>query len=86
MAVSTKDGDQKISPAAHGIEDNASGPVLYMALGLGSKSWKLTFCGGRKRRQAPLPAGDAMKRLEVFACLQSSQSGPYIAGPYSNRK
>ncbi|HUX25792.1 MAG TPA: hypothetical protein VMV87_14375 [Burkholderiales bacterium] len=44
-----------MNPAAHTIEDNASGPVLYMALELSNKSWRLTFGGGGKRRQLSLP-------------------------------
>jgi len=44
-----------MNPAAHTIEDNASGSVLYMALEPSNKSWRLTFGGGGKRRQLSLP-------------------------------
>ena len=65
MAFSTKEGDQKLNPAAHRLEDNASGSVLYMALELSNKSWRLTFGGGGKRWQVSLPAGDLMKLSEA---------------------
>src|SRR3990170_4426955 len=56
-----------MNPAAHRNEDNASAPVLYMALELSNKSWRLTFGGGGKRRQVSVPAGDLMKLSEAVA-------------------
>ncbi|MCJ7837768.1 MAG: hypothetical protein MUP61_00955 [Burkholderiales bacterium] len=53
-----------MNPEAHRIEDNASGPVLYMALELSNKSWRLTFGGGSKRR---LVSGAATGQLSTFA-------------------
>ena len=40
-----------MNPAARGIEDNASGPVWYMALELSNKRWSLTFGGGGKAQE-----------------------------------
>ena len=58
MAFSTKEGYRKVNPAARRIEDNPSGTVLYLALGLSNKRWRLTFGGGGNRRQEWLPRGD----------------------------
>ena len=44
-----------MNPAAHRNEDNASAPVLYMALELSNKNWRLTFGGGGKRRHPMAP-------------------------------
>ena len=52
MAFSTKEKDQKMNSAAHRNEDNASAPVLYMAVELSNKSRRLTFGDGVKRREA----------------------------------
>ena len=52
-----------MNPAAHRNEDNASAPVLYMALELSNKSWRLTFGGDGKRRQVSVAAADLMKLL-----------------------
>jgi transposase len=38
-----------------------------MALELSNKSWRLTFGGGGKRRQVPVPAADLMKLSEAVA-------------------
>jgi hypothetical protein len=45
-----------MNPAAHRNEDNALAPVLYMALELSNKCWRLTFGDGAKRRQVSVPA------------------------------
>ncbi|MBI3375462.1 MAG: hypothetical protein HY017_27410 [Betaproteobacteria bacterium] len=50
-----------MNPAALRNEDNASAPVLYMALELSNKSWRLAFGDGTKRRQVPVPAADLPK-------------------------
>src|SRR3972149_2202703 len=50
-----------MNPAAHRNEDNALAPVLYMALELSNKSWRLTFGDGAKRRQVAVPAADLAK-------------------------
>ena len=67
VAFSTKEGDQKMNPATHGNEDNASAPVLYMALELSNKSWRLAFGDGAKRRQVSVPAADLAKLAEAVA-------------------
>src|SRR3989338_9052205 len=50
-----------MNPAALRNEDNASAPVLYMALELSNKSWRLAFGDGTKRRQVLVPAADLAK-------------------------
>ena len=50
-----------MNPATHGMEGNATAPVLYMALELSNKRWRLAFGDGVKRRQASVPAADLAK-------------------------
>ena len=50
-----------MNPAALRNEDNASAPVLYMALELSNKSWRLALGDGTKRRQVSVPAADLAK-------------------------
>jgi transposase len=50
-----------MNAATHGTEVNVSAPVLYMALELSNKTWRLTFSDGAKRRQVTVPAADLMK-------------------------
>ena len=50
-----------MNPAAYRNEDNALAPVLYMALELSNKSWRLTFGDGTKPRQVSVPAADLAK-------------------------
>jgi transposase len=40
------------------MEGNAPAPVLYMALELSNRSWRLAFGDGAKRRQVSVPAAD----------------------------
>ncbi len=47
--------------ATQGSEGSASAPVLYMALELSNKTWRLAFSDGAKRRQVTVPAADLMK-------------------------
>ena len=54
-----------MNPATHGTEGSASVPVLYMALELSNKSWRLAFSDGVKRRQVAVPAADLMKLAEA---------------------
>ena len=56
-----------MNPATHGVEGNASAPVLYMALELSNKSWRLALSDGAKRRQVAVPAADLMKLSEAVA-------------------
>lgn len=50
-----------MNPATHGTEGNAPAPVLYMALELSNKSWRLAFSDGARRRQVSIAAGDLAK-------------------------
>lgn len=61
VAFSTKEGDQKMNPAACKNEDSALAPVLYMALELSNKSWRLALSDGARRRQVSVPAAELMK-------------------------
>ena len=56
-----------MNPTAHRNEDNASAPVLYMALELSNRSWRLTFGDGVKRREVSVPAADLAKLSEARA-------------------
>src|SRR2546426_1119434 len=56
-----------MNPATHGSEGNASAPVLYMALELSNKTWRLAFSDGAKRGQVAVPAADLMKLSEAVA-------------------
>ena len=56
-----------MNAATHRVEGNANAPVLYMALELSNKSWRLTFGGAGKRRQVSVPAADLMKLSEAVA-------------------
>ena len=56
-----------MNPATQGTEGSASAPVLYMALELSNKSWRLAFGDGTKHRQASVPAADLAKLAEAVA-------------------
>ena len=56
-----------MNAATHGMEVNASAPVLYMALELSNKTWRLALSDGAKRRQVVVPAADLMKLSEAVA-------------------
>jgi len=47
--------------ATHGTEGSATAPVLYMALELSSKTWRLALSDGAKRRQVTVSVADLMK-------------------------
>lgn len=53
-----------MNPATHGSEGNAAAPVMYMALELSNKTWRLALSDGTKRRQVSVPAAD----LAQLAC------------------
>jgi hypothetical protein len=53
-----------MNPATHGTEGSASAPVLYMALELSNKTWRLALSDGARRRQVSVPAAD----LAMLAC------------------
>jgi transposase len=67
VAFLPKEGDQKMNPAACRNEDNAEAPVLYMALELSNKSWRVAFSDGAKRRQGTVPAADLEKLAGAVA-------------------
>jgi len=56
-----------MNPATHGREGSATAPVLYMALELSNKSWRLAFSDGAKHRQVVVPAADLAKLAEAVA-------------------
>ncbi len=53
--------------AAHRVEGNGKVPVLYMALELSDKTWKVVFGDGVRRRQVVVPAGGLVKLHEAVA-------------------
>ena len=53
-----------MNPAALGVDDNAAVPVLYMALELGNKTWKVAFSDGVKGRRRTVDAGDVCRLRE----------------------
>ncbi|MEX2488292.1 MAG: IS110 family transposase [Pseudomonadales bacterium] len=61
-------------------KDNATGGVLYMALELSDKHWKLGFSNGDKNRQVTIAAGDwpALRAAvtQAKAKLQLAETGP----------
>ncbi len=56
-----------MNPATHWTVDNASAPVLYMALELGNSNWRLAFGDGAKRRQVFVPAAELAKLAAAVA-------------------
>jgi transposase len=54
-----------MNAATHETEVNASAPVLYMALELSNKTWRLALSDGAKRRQVVVPAADLLKLSEA---------------------
>lgn len=56
-----------MNPATHETEGSASAPVLYMALELSNKSWRLALSDGVKHRQVVVPAADLGKLAEAVA-------------------
>jgi heme oxygenase len=54
-----------MNPATHGSEGNATAPVLYMALELSNRTWRLVLSDGAKRRQVAVPAADLLKLGEA---------------------
>jgi hypothetical protein len=47
-----------MSPTTRAAEGSAAAPVLYMALELSNRSWRLAFGDGAKHRQVSVPAAD----------------------------
>ena len=75
-------------------KDNVNGQVLYMALELSDKRWKLRFSNGEKERQVTIESGDwsglrgavreVKKRLridpeaQVYSCYEAGRDGFWI--------
>jgi len=47
-----------MNPETQAMEGNAAAPVLYMALELSNRSWRLAFGDGARRRRVSVPAAD----------------------------
>ena len=47
-----------MNPTTHATQGSASAPVLYMALELSNRSWRLALGDGAKHRQVSVPAAD----------------------------
>jgi transposase len=56
-----------MNPATHGSEGNAPAPVMYMALELSNKTWRLALSAGTKRRQVSVPAADLAQLARAVA-------------------
>ena len=56
-----------MNPATHRIGDHAEAPVLYMALELSKRTWRLAFSDGARRRQVSVPAADLAKLAGAVA-------------------
>lgn len=56
-----------MNAATHEMEVNTSAPVLYMALELSNKTWRLALSDGVKRRQVVVPAAELMRFSEAVA-------------------
>ena len=56
-----------MNPATHGTEGSATAPVLYMALELSNKNWRLALSDGAKSRQVSVAAADLAKLAEAVA-------------------
>ena len=59
-----------MNPTTHETEGNAAAPVLsvlYMALELSNRSWRLAFGDAAKHRQVSVPAADLAALAEAVA-------------------
>jgi transposase len=68
-----------MNPTTHGSEANASAPVLYMALELSNKTWRLALSDGAKRRQVTVPAADLARLAEAVAKAKARFGIPVTA-------
>ena len=62
-----REGDQEMNHATHATEGSVSALVLYMALELSNKTWRLAFSDGAKRWQVSVPAADLAKLSQAVA-------------------
>jgi transposase len=83
-----------MTTVTHSGNDNASNPVLYMALELSSKKWLLVFGNGKKIRQISIDANNIQKLDEeikrskekfkllreatVYSCYEAGRDGFWI--------
>jgi len=56
-----------MNPATRKHEDSVVEAMLYMALELSNKTWRVTFGDGARRRQVSVPAGDLAKLREALS-------------------
>ena len=56
-----------MNPTTHETEGSAVAPVLYMALELSNRSWRLAFGDGARHRQVSVPAADLAALAEAVA-------------------
>jgi len=56
-----------MNPATRGNERNANAPVLYIALELSNKTWKLVLGDADRRRYVAVHAADLIKLGEALA-------------------
>ena len=68
-----------MNAATHGTEVNASAPVLYMALELSNKTWRLALSDGAKRRQVVVAAADLPRLSEAVAKAKERFGMPALA-------
>jgi hypothetical protein len=62
-----------MNPATRGNEGNANAPVLYIALELSNKTWKLVLGDGDRRRQVAVHAADLVKLGEALPVHRHAQ-------------
>ena len=72
-----------MNPVTHGVEGSASAPVLYMALELSNKTWRLALSDGAKCRQVSVPAADLARLAEAVAKAKERFKLPASAGVVS---
>ena len=56
-----------MNPATRKHEDSVVEAMLYMALELSNKTWRVTFGDGARRREGLVPAGDLAKLREALS-------------------
>jgi hypothetical protein len=62
-----------MKPANYGMRGSASAPVLYLALELSDKTWRLGLSDGAKRCQVTVPAADLMKLAEAVVLMSREE-------------
>src|SRR3990172_99030 len=72
-----------MNPTTDETEGSALAPVLYMALELSNRSWRLAFGDGAKRRQVSVPAADLAALAGAGAEAKEGVKMPASAGVVS---